>query len=541
MVRLHISDGFRSSMTWLHTWAGIGASCLLFMIFWMGSLSVFDSEIDQWMKPELRVTAPTEEFQYGPVFERLLEGEAHGATRMYISAPGKRDPLGYFFYRNKGGENVRGRFDPATLEEVEVTDSYAGTSFFYPFHYSLHIPQGIGYWVVGFCAMAMLVLMVSGIFIHRKIVADFFTFRPQKALRRSTLDLHNLSSLVALPLHILFPLTGLMIFATIYFPWSYNVVYGGDDAQLNRDAGRAGLEASGEPLNAKLDIDAIVGQALSRWQSAEPGVEHRADSVGLELAGDANAYVIVREVFPSRAVSMSKNVLSVSVATGAILAESNAGPAQSAYAWLSGAHYIQFDSRALRWLYFAGGLLGSVMIASGLMFWMQSRIRKGVIDPKSVRVVRGLAVGSVSGIILASGAYLVVNRMLPAEAAAFGLGRAGLEVSVFYLVWVLTYAHAALRGKTSWAEQSWAIGAVGIAAVFLNWVSTGDHLVATVSDRVWPIAGMDIVLIAGSAAAVWSALKLAQRQPTVQRPSKEQPEAFDQAAARAIAATEPAE
>ncbi len=37
---------FRASMGWLHTWAGVVLGGLLFAIFWMGTLSVFDREID---------------------------------------------------------------------------------------------------------------------------------------------------------------------------------------------------------------------------------------------------------------------------------------------------------------------------------------------------------------------------------------------------------------------------------------------------------------------------------------------------------------
>ncbi|MEM6536893.1 MAG: PepSY-associated TM helix domain-containing protein [Pseudomonadota bacterium] len=512
MSKIAIADSFRASMNWLHTWAGIGVSCLLFAIFWMGSLSVFDREIDQWMKPEMRISASAEAFRYGPLFDALLDGEAKDAAMIFVDAPGERDPLAYVVYQTSDGARRRGYFDPATHQHVDLTDSYAGTGFFYPFHYSLHIPAGIGDWVVGFCAMAMLVLIVSGIFIHRKIVQDFFTFRPKKALRRSTLDLHNLSSLVALPLHILFPLTGLMIFFSTYFPWSYKVVYQGEMAPFARDLGEAVVEKSGDPLHAEIDMDVVVARAEARWAQRSAGAKPKADSVGLQLINDANAYVLVREVFPSRAVSRNKNILSVSIVDGEVLAESAAGPAQSSFAWLVGAHYIQFDSWALRWLYFAGGLLGSLMIASGLIFWMQSRIRKGVVEPRSISVVRGLAVGSISGIILASGAFLVVNRLLPESAHAFGLGRASLEVLVFYSVWVLTFAHAAIRDKAAWAEQAWAIATIGVAAVLLNWATTGDHLARTIGDGLWAIAGMDLVLFGAALVSVWTALHLKKRE-----------------------------
>ena len=50
---------FRDSMQWLHTWAGLCLGTVLFAVFWMGTLSVFDREIDRWMMPATRL-APTE-------------------------------------------------------------------------------------------------------------------------------------------------------------------------------------------------------------------------------------------------------------------------------------------------------------------------------------------------------------------------------------------------------------------------------------------------------------------------------------------------
>lgn len=50
-----MQPGFRGSMNWVHTWAGAVLGGLLFAIFWMGTLSVFDREIDRWMAPMTRV------------------------------------------------------------------------------------------------------------------------------------------------------------------------------------------------------------------------------------------------------------------------------------------------------------------------------------------------------------------------------------------------------------------------------------------------------------------------------------------------------
>ena len=92
-MKITISDDFRASMNWLHTWAGVAVSCFLFMVFWMGSLAVYDREIDQWMKPELRAEASQSEFSYEAVVKDLKAGGAEDASRIFISAPSERDPL----------------------------------------------------------------------------------------------------------------------------------------------------------------------------------------------------------------------------------------------------------------------------------------------------------------------------------------------------------------------------------------------------------------------------------------------------------------
>lgn len=73
--------------------------------------------------------------------------------------------------------------------------------------------------------MVMLAVLVSGVVIHKRILADFFTFRPRKALGRSILDLHNLTGVLALPFHFIITLSGLAILISCYFPQAPGLVY----------------------------------------------------------------------------------------------------------------------------------------------------------------------------------------------------------------------------------------------------------------------------------------------------------------------------
>ncbi|WP_374640829.1 PepSY-associated TM helix domain-containing protein, partial [Hydrogenophaga sp.] len=60
-------QNFRLSMTWLHTWFGLVLGFVLIVVFFFGSLSVFDREIDRWALPETRF-AP----QPMPSFDKVL-------------------------------------------------------------------------------------------------------------------------------------------------------------------------------------------------------------------------------------------------------------------------------------------------------------------------------------------------------------------------------------------------------------------------------------------------------------------------------------
>ncbi len=136
-------------------------------------------------------------------------------------------------------------------------------------------------------------------------------------------------------------------------------------------------------------------------------------------------------------------------------------------------------------------------------------------------IVEGLAIGSVTGIVAATVAFFVVNRLLPLGSSLLGQDRAALEIWTFYLVWFVTFGHAWLRPHRAWVEQCGAIAILAMAAVLLNWITTGDHLIRSLGHRhLWPIAGMDVLLLAGAAIATLAAIRLQGRRvrtPTVER------------------------
>ncbi|MEM0984846.1 MAG: PepSY-associated TM helix domain-containing protein [Pseudomonadota bacterium] len=505
---MQITREFRASMNWFHTWLGIALAGILFVIFWMGTLTVFHLEINKWMMPETRSVAAIDGRLDPIVMPKIAEMEIEPASTILIAPPNERQPLVRLIKFGGDADLEEYYLHPETGETVERTDTLGATRFFYPFHYSLHVSwMGLGYWIVGLAAMAMLILVVSGLFIHRKIFQDFFTFRPQKAARRSTLDLHNMTAIIALPFHILFPLSGVLIFALIYFPEAMTVGYGGDRSALVKDnVGYYVPEFVGEAGELPESIDLFRNRAEAIWEQRS-SLPVRADGIEIFNAGDAGSVVMVRQIFAPRTVAMNQGYIAFSTATVEIVNDFTPQPIQNTSAWLEGAHFIRFDSWAVRWLFFFGGLAGSAMIATGMLFWMRAHIRKGM-EPASVRVVRALTIGTTTGIMVSSAVFLVANRVLASDAAAFGLGRAGLEVAAFFAVWIATFVHAGLRDKRAWKDHCWAMAAVCMLAVVLNWATTGGHLIHTLGEGQWAVAGVDLVLIGTALIAAYAAMRL---------------------------------
>ena len=225
-------NSFRQSMAWVHTWFGLVLGFVLMVAFFFGALSVFDREIDRWAIPDTRF-----EPQPMPSYDNLLKqvfadlkphpvDMAATAERVIgdLPAPETMPMVGLFAYTTHrdpvlriGAEfdipnkpidpkddhlHVHGwaTIDPRTGAALPDDQLKIGSNWFYPMHYSLQLHwKNIGTFVVGLAALVMLVALVTGVIMHRKVFKEFFTFRPHKRTQRSALDLHNMTGVVALP------------------------------------------------------------------------------------------------------------------------------------------------------------------------------------------------------------------------------------------------------------------------------------------------------------------------------------------------------
>ena len=505
-------------MSWLHTWCGLVCGWLLCAIFLTGSISVFRESITLWMQglplegsgqPAL---SPQERLQALRLAEQHLSKTAPDASIWRIGLPLHTGDGVKVFARAQDGD-LQASLHVQTgevLPEPAMRQTEGGRHFM-SFHYSLQ--GGIaGFWVVGLVSMCMLVALVSGVIVHRRIFQDFFTFRPGKG-QRSWLDAHNASAVLTLPFLFMIVYTGLAHFYTSYMPWPLQSLYGQDRSAYSRyeselNARPEANTPSNAPAIAVVDLVSLAQQGQSLL--TEPVV-----GVVVQRPEGAPATIRFTEGKPDTAVTRrmvhSANSLILDAASGRLLQAPNnpasGNLATDTYPVISALHLVTFGGWTMKWLYFVLGLVGTAMIASGsILFAVKRRARSGhewgAATPSMYRCIDALNVAALAGSALASIAYLYGNRLLPLVLEA----RSSWEIRVFFAVWVLSLLHALLRtARQAWCEQLWMLALLCLGLPLLNVMTTGQHLLLYLAQGDGQRAGLELTCMALGLLVAWSA------------------------------------
>ncbi len=539
-------ESFRQAMSWLHTWAGLILGWLLFAIFLTGTLSFFKNEFNLWMRPEMH-GLPAADAQVAQKSLDALVRKAPGVTQWIMNLPDARDPAVSVLWR----DTANGRFqtlhmNPQTGEAIDARETMGG-EFFYRFHFELrtaHKPRWAleGRWIVGIATMMMFVALITGVITHRRIFKDFFTFRPGKGGQRAWLDAHNVSGVLVLPFYLMITFSGLMIFHSLYMPagiaTAYKTEKGVDSTTYFADLQgekpgtrpRRGAGDTVEPL-PPIALQPIIDAATERWQGGRIGsVQARREAGGRAVVevtrheGDRLQYRPPRLLFDA--------------ATGQWLDQADpTTPAAKTYGVLYGLHLARFADVGLRWVLFGFGVLGSLMIATGMVLWsvkrsasprskvqtqatataghrnaaVQSALTPSAPAPQPFgeRLVAAVNIATLAGLPLACGVYLVANRLLP-----IGLeGRADAELGWFYGSWGVVLAWALASAVVRPHRLGWSVPLAGAGLVWamlpvLNALTTHTHLGVSLPAGDWVWAGMDLSFLAAGALFGWLAWRV---------------------------------
>ncbi|MFZ3120392.1 MAG: PepSY-associated TM helix domain-containing protein, partial [Variovorax sp.] len=506
--------GIRQTMSDLHIWAGLLTGWFLYAMFLTGTVSYFKDELSQWMRPELphQATVPDP----AVVARRIandLATTAADSPQWSIGLPDARNNVASAFWRIPGAEGRRAfksaSFDPDTGHKVASRETPGG-EFFYRFHFQFHyMPVLWGRWLAGFCAMFMLVAIVSGVITHKKIFIDFFTFRWGKG-QRSWLDAHNALSVFGLPFHLMITYTGLVTLMALYMPWSSQAAF---KTPAERQQLTAELSAFIQPVKPSgqkaglAPVEDMVRQAQARWGS------DKIKRVTITNAGDAAARVSVSRSDAGRA-SVSPQYMLFEGSTGRLLeTKDHVGPAAETRGVMYALHLGRFGDGVTRWLYFIVSLAGTAMVGTGLVMWTVKRRQKLADSERpylGLRIVERLNIAAIAGLSVAMASMLWANRLLPMDLPE----RGPWEIHVFFIVWAVMAVHAVLRpAKKAWLEQLWLATAALALLPLLNAITTDRPLWRSLAAGDWVFAGVDGMLWALAALHAMLAIRTARHSP----------------------------
>ncbi|MFW1858717.1 PepSY-associated TM helix domain-containing protein [Acinetobacter defluvii] len=525
-------EGPRQSMSWLHTWASLILGWLLYAIFLTGTLSFFQTESSSWMKPEFHQSIPSDsQLENTQVALNYLQNNHPQAGSWSIQLPDARQNIttvtilkqGEDPRARRGGERIY--LDSHTGEVLQARDTRGG-SFLYRFHFELYgLPRIWARWIVGLATMLMLVAIVSGIITHKKIFKDFFTFRTGKG-QRSWLDAHNATAVFTLPFHLMITFSGLLLLMFTFMPWGINQIYANrgeflqdqrqaliqDHSQKNATAhGENPSRTRGENAEngtkrgdkknrqenvqaaALTDLKPIVQFAQSEWKANSIG------SISIIAPNTSQAKIEVRAL---HAVSVAhRNVydsLEFDGVTGKNLTPAtqlnNPSIANGIYNVTTVLHEGRGISTALRWLLFLSGIMGTLMVATGLILWCVKRApqqQKQGYKSVDFRFVEIANITAIIGLPIACAAYFYANRLLP---AAIDM-RLNSEIRTFFCVWLLCFIYAAVRShRQAWLELLMFASLAFAFLPVLNGFTGSAALWQSIPSGQWMIATFDLAM-----------------------------------------------
>lgn len=272
---------------------------------------------------------------------------------------------------------------------------------------------------VSLWGIALLVLIVAGLVLHRRHWPDSARVRRDRGVRIALFDLHGWIGLWGAPWLVLFALTGALSglgalgtvsLAPVAFP-------GQPQRAFAALMGAPPPAAVDKPWSRAPDLDALLRRDAARAPAFRPEV------VALHHWGDANASVEIAGTaagLPSTAL-FERHLYRA--ADGQWLADATSrgrGFWLRAFIAVQPLHFARYGwsgsaGGSLRALHFLMGVAACVLCATGLVLWIERRHAQR--DARA-RTLAALGAGVCGGLVLAGGVLLFAGRVLPPGARA---------------------------------------------------------------------------------------------------------------------------
>jgi len=513
-----------------HTISGIIICAFLYVIFFAGSFSFFRNDLAAWLQGESFSTFNKEEINYDYLLDSLgktinLKGRDitfslyHDGARSYMSYSDSKDSLENKSNLAKINAGIEDRnnwlnsdakyfgYNFVNKKTGNYSENYDLAEFLYRLHFLAQLNEvpiniGIGpfgYVVAGLTSFLFLFALITGILLHwEKIVSNFFIFRPFNKWKTVWTDMHTALGVIGFPFQLVYAITGvfLILNSVLAIPFE-KILYKGDSEKMYTELAynhSKKLEYSYSELEFIPKVEKYVNEVGKKWP------ESKLTRITVHNYGDANMQIVLEsrplyaQYFPGY------GIYNVRVKDNQVIEEKS--PMQDATfvdhvkSLLYRLHFGDYAGYPLKFLSFIMGVMGCLVISSGIMIWLVAR------DKNNVKPVKRKFNFWLANVYLA-----ICLSMFPTTAITFIAVKMGKQVDqvyiykVYFWTWLILSTYYILRKNLNRTNrETLFLGSItGICVPIANGVYSGDWIWKSFSegkidlfvvDLLWVVIGL---------------------------------------------------
>jgi uncharacterized iron-regulated membrane protein len=428
----------------LHTWVGLIAGMVLFVAFYAGVITLFQREVTQWQKPDLRLQATVTPDEYQTWLDRFIALHPQAKNEFWMLLPSDKEPQLRFMWMETGnGKGKHGGRKMATqadldVGEVEKQNGSKLARLINEIHFSLAMPGMTGRTFLGVISLLYGLALVTGIVIHLpKLTKDFWLLRQQQGARRHWLDLHNLIGVISLPFHLIFAWTGAIwgLSALLYGLFNSAIF----DQQLYGATGQTFMPMSSIQRTGITQASLPAHVLLQKMPNSS---ELTLRSLHFKNYGDSAAQV---EIVAQQEKQMSQSKWAVlNATTGEVLRDETGDSESLNHGMMMGLyslHFGDFGGIAMRLIYAVLGIGGCFLFYSGNQLWINSQLKNRQIKIQRqgiamAKLTNGFCIGCIAAISMSFLVTIAIEKQLV---------MASLQTTLFFAVWGLAVIYSFIR------------------------------------------------------------------------------------------------
>ena len=334
------------------------------------------------------------------------------------------------------------------------------------------------------------------LYIGKKIVSNFYVFRPKAKLKTIWTDAHTALGVIGLPFQFVYAVTSCFFSLSVLVLLPANFLYDNDQQQLMEDLRPI---TKTYPLTTKADsvsnLNDFLVLAQSKWKQFEPkqiyirnyGATNMKFQIDGTVADQFSGHGRLIYDVTSKTISVEKNPYDVSYL-------------ESVELTMRRLHFADYGGSFIKLVYFLLALITCFVIITGVLIWLEARNKKNI--PEKRRRFNAKTGYTYLAICLSlypvTALSFIVAKLIPRTADA---SRETIIYSVFFLVWLIaSILLSGLRNNYKINKITLLTGAIigGLIPV-INGLSSGNWLWKTIANQ-----QLEIMLID----ALWLGLTL---------------------------------